>query len=58
MATSEVVVDYVIFFPRFGKKKKKNGRLKTRKGDLHKRRVKKKKKKKKKRVKEPARLKI
>ena len=74
MATSKVVVDYVIFFPRFGKKKKKKelarlktrkarsrqkleqykekkrGRLKTPKGNLHKRRVKKKK------VREPARL--
>jgi len=40
MATSEVVVDYVIFFPRIGKKKikKKNkiwlARLKTQKGGL------------------------
>ena len=35
MATFEVVVDYVIFFPRFGKKKKKwLIRLKTRKGGL------------------------
>ena len=51
MATSEVVVDYVIFFPRFVKKKKKKiGRLKTRKGNLCKKRGKKK------RLREPARL--